>query len=141
MARNFSDTELDAYLDEALTAELMTEVEGALRGESKLLERLSSINARRPGPGQGIYSVTKAAIVSMTQAFARECGPLGIREKVKLLLTDFHWRLNPGLDLHGHSKLVTEQLSFGTEVGQYGAAGHDFLFFLIAPDQLFGFIQ
>ncbi|MFV0276126.1 MAG: SDR family oxidoreductase [Parahaliea sp.] len=39
----------------------------------------ASINALQPGPMQGIYSITKAAVVSMTKAFARECGPLGIR--------------------------------------------------------------
>lgn len=39
----------------------------------------SSINGERPGPGQGIYSVTKAAVISMTQAFARECAPWKVR--------------------------------------------------------------
>ena len=40
---------------------------------------VASINAFVPGPMQGIYSITKAAIVSMTEAFARECAPLGVR--------------------------------------------------------------
>jgi NAD(P)-dependent dehydrogenase (short-subunit alcohol dehydrogenase family) len=40
---------------------------------------VASINAFNPGHFQGIYSVTKAAIISMTQAFAKECGSLGIR--------------------------------------------------------------
>jgi NAD(P)-dependent dehydrogenase (short-subunit alcohol dehydrogenase family) len=39
----------------------------------------ASINAPQPGDRQGIYSITKAAIVNMTKAFAKECGPLGIR--------------------------------------------------------------
>jgi NAD(P)-dependent dehydrogenase (short-subunit alcohol dehydrogenase family) len=39
----------------------------------------ASINALQPGPMQGIYSITKAAVVSMTKAFAKECAPLGIR--------------------------------------------------------------
>ena len=39
----------------------------------------ASVNALRPGPMQGIYSITKAAVTSMTKAFARECAPLGIR--------------------------------------------------------------
>lgn len=39
----------------------------------------ASISAIRPGPTQGIYSITKAAVVNMTKAFAKECGPLGIR--------------------------------------------------------------
>jgi NAD(P)-dependent dehydrogenase (short-subunit alcohol dehydrogenase family) len=40
---------------------------------------VSSINGVVPGAYQGIYSVTKAAIISMTKAFAKECAPLGIR--------------------------------------------------------------
>src|SRR5699024_10112863 len=32
-----------------------------------------------PGPMMGIYSVTKAAVINMTKAFARECGRDGIR--------------------------------------------------------------
>jgi NAD(P)-dependent dehydrogenase (short-subunit alcohol dehydrogenase family) len=39
----------------------------------------ASINGVRPGMGQGIYSITKAAIINMTQAFAKECAPHKIR--------------------------------------------------------------
>ncbi len=39
----------------------------------------ASVNGLRPPPLQGIYSITKAAIINMTKAFARECGPVGIR--------------------------------------------------------------
>lgn len=39
----------------------------------------ASVNGVSPAPYQGIYSVTKAAIISMTRAFAKECAPLGIR--------------------------------------------------------------
>ena len=39
----------------------------------------ASVNALQPGPMQAIYSITKAAVVNMTRAFAKECGPLGIR--------------------------------------------------------------
>ena len=39
----------------------------------------ASINAIQPGDMQGIYSITKAAVVNMTKAFAKECAPLGIR--------------------------------------------------------------
>jgi NAD(P)-dependent dehydrogenase (short-subunit alcohol dehydrogenase family) len=47
----------------------------------------ASINALQPGPMQGIYSITKAAVVNMTKAFAKECGGLGIR--VNALLPGF----------------------------------------------------
>jgi NAD(P)-dependent dehydrogenase (short-subunit alcohol dehydrogenase family) len=40
---------------------------------------IASVNARRAAPGQGVYSATKAAIVSLTEGFARELAPLGIR--------------------------------------------------------------
>lgn len=39
----------------------------------------ASVNGLQPGPMQGIYSVTKAAVINMTKAFAKECAPLGIR--------------------------------------------------------------
>ncbi len=40
---------------------------------------VASINGVSPGHFQGIYSVTKAAVINMTQAFAKECAPFGIR--------------------------------------------------------------
>ncbi|QIB65455.1 SDR family oxidoreductase [Kineobactrum salinum] len=39
----------------------------------------ASINALQPGDMQGIYSITKAAVVSMTKVFAKECAQFGIR--------------------------------------------------------------
>jgi NAD(P)-dependent dehydrogenase (short-subunit alcohol dehydrogenase family) len=39
----------------------------------------ASINGVRPGYWQGAYSVTKAAIINMTQAFAKECAAHKIR--------------------------------------------------------------
>ena len=47
----------------------------------------ASINALQPGAMQGIYSITKAAVVNMTKSFAKECGGLGIR--VNALLPGF----------------------------------------------------
>jgi NAD(P)-dependent dehydrogenase (short-subunit alcohol dehydrogenase family) len=40
---------------------------------------VASVNGFVPGTFQGIYSITKAAVLSMTQAFAKECAPLGVR--------------------------------------------------------------
>tara|TARA_B100000446_G_scaffold111058_1_gene103688 strand:+ start:17421 stop:18188 length:768 start_codon:yes stop_codon:yes gene_type:complete len=39
----------------------------------------ASVNGLQPGLGQGIYSVTKAAVINMTKAFAKECAQFGIR--------------------------------------------------------------
>ena len=40
---------------------------------------VASVNGVTPGPLQGIYSITKAAVINMTQAFAKECGQHNIR--------------------------------------------------------------
>lgn len=48
------------------------------RGRGAIVN-VASVNGVVPGPMQGIYSITKAAVISMTQAFARECGETGIR--------------------------------------------------------------
>jgi len=40
---------------------------------------IASILGVAPGPKQGIYSITKAAVIGMTKAFANECGPMGVR--------------------------------------------------------------
>ena len=40
---------------------------------------VASINGVTPGEFQGVYSVTKAAVISMTKVFAKECAGLGIR--------------------------------------------------------------
>lgn len=40
---------------------------------------VSSVNGLLPGAFQGIYSITKAAVISMTQAFAKEHAKDGIR--------------------------------------------------------------
>jgi NAD(P)-dependent dehydrogenase (short-subunit alcohol dehydrogenase family) len=40
---------------------------------------VASVNGIIPGDMQGIYSITKAAVISMTQAFAKECAKSGVR--------------------------------------------------------------
>ena len=39
----------------------------------------ASVNGLKPGWHQGIYSITKAAVINMTKAFARECAQHNIR--------------------------------------------------------------
>lgn len=39
----------------------------------------ASVNGVTPGDKQGVYSITKAAVINMTKAFAKECGNLNIR--------------------------------------------------------------
>lgn len=40
---------------------------------------VSSVNGIKPAPFQGIYSVSKAALISLTKAFAKELAPYKIR--------------------------------------------------------------
>lgn len=40
---------------------------------------VASVNGVIPGAFQGIYSITKAAVISMTKSFAKECAPMGVR--------------------------------------------------------------
>lgn len=50
-----------------------------MKQQSGAIVNVSSVNGVIPGPLQGIYSITKAAILSMTKSFAKECGPHGVR--------------------------------------------------------------
>jgi anti-sigma factor RsiW len=54
MARSWTDTELEAYLDEALPADLTALVESAIRGDMELQRRLRDLIARRDA---GLYSL------------------------------------------------------------------------------------
>ena len=40
---------------------------------------VASVNGVIPGAFQGIYSITKAAVIAMTKAFAKECAAQGVR--------------------------------------------------------------
>ncbi|MBS0556559.1 MAG: glucose 1-dehydrogenase [Proteobacteria bacterium] len=50
----------------------------AMRERGGVIVNVASVNARRAAPGQAVYSMTKAAIASMTESFARELAPYGI---------------------------------------------------------------
>ncbi|QIR14608.1 SDR family oxidoreductase [Shewanella aestuarii] len=57
----------------SLGAKLMRDTDGGS------IINVASVNGVIPGDMQGIYSITKAAVISMTQAFAKECAPFNIR--------------------------------------------------------------
>jgi hypothetical protein len=54
MAADFTNAELEAYLDESLSVERMAAVEEALRHEEALQKRMIAINGRRDA---GVHSV------------------------------------------------------------------------------------
>lgn len=49
------------------------------RGTGGCIVNIASVNARRAAPGQGVYSMTKAGIVNLTEGFAKELARDGIR--------------------------------------------------------------
>lgn len=40
---------------------------------------IGSVSGVVPGPNQGVYSITKAAIIGLTKVFAAECAAMGVR--------------------------------------------------------------
>ena len=79
------DTTLEAYdktVDVNVRGYFFMSIEGAKimreNGGGSIINT-ASINALQPGFQQGIYSITKAAVVNMTKAFAKECADLNIR--------------------------------------------------------------
>ncbi|WP_431637663.1 SDR family oxidoreductase [Dyella sp. KULCS107] len=49
------------------------------KGGGGSIVNVASVNGVVPGFQQGIYSITKAAVISMTKAFAVECAEAGVR--------------------------------------------------------------
>ncbi|WP_166269006.1 SDR family oxidoreductase [Marinobacter caseinilyticus] len=49
------------------------------KGGGGAIVNVASVNGVAPGHFQGIYSITKAAVISMTKAFAKELGQQNIR--------------------------------------------------------------
>src|SRR6185295_302364 len=54
MSIDFSNTELEAFLDEALPPERMAKIEEALRASADLQQRVTAINGRRDA---GVHSL------------------------------------------------------------------------------------
>jgi len=76
---------------------------------------VASINGVRPVPLQGIYSITKAGLISMTQAFAKELAARNIR--VNALL--------PGLtQTHFSEAIITNEQIYSYAVKQIPMGRH-----------------
>ncbi|KFN45850.1 hypothetical protein N787_02580 [Arenimonas metalli CF5-1] len=78
------DMTLDAYektVEVNLRGYFWTTVQAArrMKGRGGSIINIASVNAERAAPGQLVYSMTKAGIVNMTEGFAKELAPLGVR--------------------------------------------------------------
>jgi len=71
---------------------------------------IASISGMRPQYHGMLYSMTKAALIMMTQSYALELGPSGVRVNaiapglVQTLLSEYYWK-----DPAHHAKLLDEQ--------------------------------
>jgi len=84
---------------------------------------VSSVNGIRPAPFQGVYSITKAALISMTQAYAKELAQHKIRVNALLPgLTDtkFSKALMDNKAIHDH---VVAQIPLGRHAEPEEMAG------------------
>lgn len=79
------DMDLGSYqktVDVNLRGYFWTTVQAARRMKAKgggSIVNIASVNAKRPAAGQGVYSMTKAGIVNMTEGFAKELASQGVR--------------------------------------------------------------
>ncbi len=87
---HITDTDLAAY-DKTVDVNIRGYFFMSARGAKLMQEsgggsiiNVASVNGVRPGMYQGIYSITKGAVINMTQAFAKECAPMGVRANALL---------------------------------------------------------
>ena len=84
------DTDLGAYnktVDVNVRGYFFMSIEGAKlmrdsyekTGVGGSIINTASVNGLQPGASQGIYSITKAAVINMTKSFAKECAQYNIR--------------------------------------------------------------
>ncbi len=82
---NVLDTDPEAYqktVDVNIRGYFFMSVEaGKLmrKNGNGVIVNTASINGMQPAIAQGIYSITKAAVINMTKVFAKECAQFGIR--------------------------------------------------------------
>lgn len=82
---NVLDTDLAAFqktVDVNIRGYYFMSIEGGKlmkAGGGGSIINVASVNGVTPGEFQGVYSMTKAAVISMTKVFAKECAPFGIR--------------------------------------------------------------
>lgn len=79
------DTDLGAFqktVDVNIRGYFLMSVQAArlmLAQASGSIVNVASVNGITPGEYRGIYSITKAAVISMTKAFGKECAAQGVR--------------------------------------------------------------
>jgi len=78
------DTDLSAFektVDVNIRGYFFMSIAGAklMKANGGAIVNVASVNGVIPGDMQGIYSITKSAVMSMTKSFAKECAEFNIR--------------------------------------------------------------
>lgn len=90
MPDKYSDTDLEAYLDEALPPEEMARVETAARGQPELLRRLAAINARRDAGSHSLGEIWRRHRLSCPTRAELGSHLLGVLSAVESEYVQFH---------------------------------------------------
>ena len=99
MSKQFSNSDLEAYLDEALPQAALADLEQALREDQNLLEQLAEINARRDGGGHSIATIWRRHRVSCPTRQDLANSLLEVLPPEQSDYLAFHRLLRGGLDL------------------------------------------
>ena len=86
----FTQSELEAYLDEALAPEEMAIVENAIRNDTKLLRQLSAINGRRDAGLHTLGEIWRRHRVSCPPREQLGSFLLNVLSKEQATYVDFH---------------------------------------------------
>jgi hypothetical protein len=90
MPDKYSDTDLEAYLDEALPPEEMARVETVARGQPELLRRLAAINARRDAGSHSLGEIWRRHRLSCPTRAELGSHLLGVLSAVESEYVQFH---------------------------------------------------
>ena len=89
---DFTQTELEGYLDEALAAETMTRIEAALRDDPTLVRQLVAINARRDAGLHSLGDVWRRHRLSCPTREELGSYLLGVQDDELASYIEFHTR-------------------------------------------------
>jgi anti-sigma factor RsiW len=87
---NFSDAELECYLDEALPSDATARVEQALRDDAELSQRLASINGRRDAGVHSLGAIWRRHRLSCPSREQLGSLLLGVLSKDETAYVSFH---------------------------------------------------
>jgi hypothetical protein len=90
MSEEFTDADLEGYLDEALPPEAMARIESVARADQALLSRLSGINARRDAGSHSLGEIWRRNRLSCPSRADLGSCLLGVADEALEEYTRFH---------------------------------------------------